>query len=183
MSNSSIHTLTIRLATPSDNVLLAQLGAETFSDAFAAENAPEDMELYLKRSFSREIQASELADQSSAFLIAQRDGEAVGYSRIRNSRPAGGITADRPVEIVRIYARTAWIGRGVGSALIQGCLQQARTRGSDVIWLDVWEENARAIKFYEKWGFAQIGTQPFRLGNDIQNDLLMARPVATLGAA
>jgi ribosomal protein S18 acetylase RimI-like enzyme len=46
-----------------------------------------------------------------------------------------------------------------------------------MIWLDVWERNARAIAFYQKWGFAVVGTQTFQLGSDLQNDLLMQRAV------
>jgi ribosomal protein S18 acetylase RimI-like enzyme len=49
--------------------------------------------------------------------------------------------------------------------------------GCDTIWLDVWEENERARAFYARWGFADVGTQAFRLGRDIQRDLLMQRPV------
>jgi len=46
-----------------------------------------------------------------------------------------------------------------------------------VLWLDVWERNSRAIAFYRKWGFVKVGTQDFRLGEDVQHDLLMARDV------
>jgi RimJ/RimL family protein N-acetyltransferase len=51
------------------------------------------------------------------------------------------------------------------------------------MWLDVWSLNKRAIRFYSQWGFETFGRQPFRLGNDIQEDLLMARPVARPGAS
>jgi ribosomal protein S18 acetylase RimI-like enzyme len=74
-------------------------------------------------------------------------------------------------------ARARWIGRGVGAALMQAALREADARGCDAIWLDVWENNNRAIDFYRRWGFVEIGTQPFRLGNDTQRDLLMVRHV------
>jgi len=41
----------------------------------------------------------------------------------------------------------------------------------------VWERNARAIAFYERWGFARVGSHPFKLGADEQTDLVMERPV------
>ena len=47
--------------------------------------------------------------------------------------------------------------------------------GCDVVWLDVWEKNLRAIAFYRKWGFIEVGEQTFQLGDDLQQDLLMAR--------
>ncbi len=169
--------LVIRSATAQDRFLLSELGAETFSESFGAQNTAQDMQLYLARSFSPDIQAAELADPSTTFLIAEVGGEPVGYARLREGGSPAAISASHPIEIVRFYARRRWIGRRVGAALMQECLSQAHARGCDVIWLDVWERNDRAIAFYQKWGFAEVGDQPFRLGGDIQRDLLMARPI------
>lgn len=179
----SASPVSIRKAAQEDAILLSRLGAETFSDAFGADNSPEDMTLYLEAAFRPEIQAAELADPSSVFLLAQDGPEPVGYARIRQGIPPSAVIASRPIEIVRLYARKAWIGRGVGRALMSACLDEARDRGCDVIWLDVWERNPRAIAFYARWGFVVVGNQPFRLGNDAQNDLLMARAVVNAHAA
>lgn len=167
----------VRRADHTDSALLAEVGAETFRDAFGAANTPEDMDQYLQASFGPEIQAAELADPSSLFLIAEMEGETVGYARLRWGKAPEAIGGARPVEIVRFYARTRWIGRKVGAALMTACLEEARAMRCDTIWLDVWEENGRAIDFYERWGFGVVGTQPFQLGGDIQKDLLMQRLV------
>lgn len=81
------------------------------------------------------------------------------------------------MEIVRIYARKEWIGRGVGAQLMKTSLREAENAGCDVVWLGVWERNLRAIAFYRKWGFEQVGTQVFQLGDDMQNDWVMVRQV------
>jgi ribosomal protein S18 acetylase RimI-like enzyme len=60
---------------------------------------------------------------------------------------------------------------------MQAALKRAQSLGCDVVWLGVWDRNERAIEFYRKWGFEEFGDQPFQLGIDVQNDLLMARPV------
>ena len=165
----------VREASPGDNVLLAELGAETFRDAFGPDNTPGDMALYLTWSFSPAIQSAELADPASLFLIAEIDDQPVGYARLREGAPPASLEATSPVEIARFYARTPWIGRKVGAALMEACLATAAARGATAIWLAVWEKNARAISFYRKWEFVEIGSQSFRLGNDLQNDLIMAR--------
>ena len=175
--------ISIRLASPADNQLLFKLGVETFSDAFGPDNTPHDMELYLESAFSPEIQAAELAEPSSLFLIAELDHQPVGYGRLLEGIPPSQVTGTRPIEIVRIYARTQWIGRGVGSSLMEACLAESKGRGRDTIWLGVWEKNRRAIAFYEKWGFQQVGSHPFLLGDDLQTDWLMQRPVASSAAA
>ncbi|NMB55146.1 MAG: GNAT family N-acetyltransferase [Leptolinea sp.] len=169
--------MNIRLANTSDDRLLAELGARTFADSFSAENTPEDMAAYLAGAFSPEKQAAELADPRSVFLIAEEDGQPVGYARLKLGPAPECVTADRPIEIVRFYAIKEMIGRGVGAALMTACLDEARDRGSDVAWLDVWEKNPRAITFYRKWGFEKVGEQDFQLGDDLQNDWLMSRKI------
>jgi ribosomal protein S18 acetylase RimI-like enzyme len=44
-----------------------------------------------------------------------------------------------------------------------------------MVWLGVWEKNARAIRFYTAWGFEKVGEQDFRLGNDLQRDWIMQK--------
>lgn len=167
----------VRLAALHDAALLAALGAKTFRDTFEADNTESDMVEYLATAFSPVVQTRELRDECSAFLIAHADGTAVGYARLRfgESRPC--IDGRSPVEIARLYADKPWIGHGVGTALMQASLELTISRGCDVVWLDVWERNYRALAFYAKWGFKVVGEQLFRLGTDLQNDLLMARPL------
>jgi GNAT superfamily N-acetyltransferase len=172
-----INPYRIRDATLADNVLLAEIGAQTFADTFAADNTPEDMRAYLEASFNPEKQASELADPNSRFLIVEQDGETVGYTRLNFGPAPAVIGGKKPMEIARFYSCKAWIGKGVGAVLMQACLHEAEQAACDVVWLDVWEKNPRAIAFYRKWGFEQVGTQAFQLGDDIQNDWLMARSV------
>jgi GNAT superfamily N-acetyltransferase len=174
--------IAIRRATPADNMLLAEIGARAFADTFAADNTPEDMAAYLAESFSPEKQAAELADPRGLFLIAAIDGETAGYARLREGAPRGVTSGRRPIEIVRFYALKAWIGRGVGAALLAACLAEAERRGCDAIWLDVWERNPRARDFYARWGFVEVGSQTFQLGSDLQRDIIM-QAVLAAGAA
>ena len=163
----------LRHATPEDAGLLAEMGATTFRDSFGAQNTPENMDAYLAASFSLEIQAAELADPSSYFVIAEDDGLAVGYAKLTKGPAPESITGHRPIEVVRIYARREWIGKKVGAALMRACLDMARDAGCDVLWLGVWEHNPRAIAFYRRWGFAEVGEHTFQLGSDPQRDVLM----------
>jgi len=163
----------IRPATPEDAGLLEEMGATTFRDAFGAQNTPENMDAYLAASFSAEIQAAELADPSSAFVIAEDEGVAVGYAKLTEGPAPAAVAGQRPIEVVRIYARREWIGRKVGALLMQTCLDVAREKGCDVLWLGVWEHNPRAIAFYRRWGFVAVGEHTFQLGSEPQRDVLM----------
>jgi ribosomal protein S18 acetylase RimI-like enzyme len=167
----------IRSATTLDAQLIADLGARTFRDTFGPDNTEADMADYLASAFGPAIQARELEDAHTSFLIAQADGSTAGYARLRFGDSPTSVGGRRPVEIVRFYVDGPWIGHGVGAVLMGASLDLAKDRGCDVVWLDVWERNPRAIAFYEKWGFVVVGSQPFLLGDDVQNDLLMSRAV------
>jgi GNAT superfamily N-acetyltransferase len=135
------------------------------------------MAAYLASAFSPEKQAAEIAAPDGVFLIVEADSRIAGYARLKESQPPDCISGERPIEIVRFYSAQEWIGKGVGAQLMKACLDEAERRGCATLWLDVWEHNPRAIAFYKKWGFETVGAQAFQLGADLQNDLLMERPV------
>lgn len=163
----------IRPASIADASLLAELGERTFAETFAAYNTAEDMAVYLADSFTRKLQAAELTDPNSTFLIAEIHGVAVGYAMLRAGEAPPGIANESQIELVRLYAAKEWLGGGVGAALMQACVREAKQRGCRTLWLGVWEHNRRALAFYRKWKFREVGTHIFQLGNDAQTDILM----------
>ncbi|MFL6284688.1 MAG: GNAT family N-acetyltransferase [Pyrinomonadaceae bacterium] len=169
--------VTIRRANPDDAGLLAELGARTFSETFAADNSPEDMAAYLASSFNLARQTAELNDTASTFFIAEVGGVAAGYSMLHAGGSAEGIEGAKPVELVRLYVSREWHGLGVGEALMRACVDEARQAGHETIWLGVWERNGRAQAFYRKWNFRAVGEHVFQLGADAQTDILMERAV------
>ncbi len=170
--------LVIRRAKIDDVGLLAELGARTFSETFAADNSPADMAAYLASSFSGEQQAAELADAHSTFHIAETNGVAVGYAMLRSGSWLDGVTDDKPIELVRLYVSREHLGRGVGAALMRVCMNEASHHGHRTLWLGVWEHNHRAQAFYRKWNFHEVGTHVFQLGDDPQTDILMQRSIS-----
>ena len=65
----------------------------------------------------------------------------------------------------------------VAQRLMAASLAAARELGATHVWLGVWERNPRAIAFYRKSGFREVGTQYFQLGSDRQRDLVVMREV------
>jgi GNAT superfamily N-acetyltransferase len=167
----------IRLATLEDAGLLAEIGAKSFSDYFAEANTPENMATYLAQAFGEDIQAAELADPDVTYLLAEVDGITAGYAKLHESHPPEGVVGHRPLELVRLYALNGWLGKGIGAALMQACLDLAAGNGYDTLWLGVWEHNPKARVFYHRWGFEDCGTHAFHLGDDVQTDYHMQRPV------
>src|ERR1043165_7050326 len=173
-----IHGLTIRRGTLEDAELLSELGARTFSETFAGDNTPEDLAAYMATSFNVAQQTAELEDPASTFLIAEVDGRVAGYAKLHDGAPEQGIEGAKPIELVGLYVSREWLGRGIGEQLMRACLDEARRAGHETIWLGVWERNARAQAFYRKWNFRPVGEHEFRLGADLQRDILMERALS-----
>jgi ribosomal protein S18 acetylase RimI-like enzyme len=154
---------------------LQLISRETFYETFAAMNTPENMAHYLENNLSLESLSNELNDSNSAFYFARIEGAIAGYLKLNFGGAQKELQDPNAVEIERIYVRSAYQGRAVGQALYDLVLEVAKDRSAQYVWLGVWEENARAIRFYEKNGFVPFGTHIFKLGDDPQTDILMKR--------
>jgi ribosomal protein S18 acetylase RimI-like enzyme len=164
--------ITVKRATVTDASLIADLSRTTFYQAFAKDNTESDMELFMNEQFTKERLMQEVEKGAGIFLLAYDADEAVGYARIRVDNK---LKHEDAVEVARIYALDKAIGKGVGKALMETCLQIANDMQMKAVWLGVWEKNERAIAFYRKWGFEKFGEHKFLLGTDLQTDCLMKK--------
>jgi GNAT superfamily N-acetyltransferase len=169
--------VTVRPAEPGDSAMLAELGAKTFHDSFADHNEPADMAAYLEASFAPEIQAREIADPGWRYFIAEVAGQPVGFVLARDVPPPDCVTGPAPIELARFYVDRPWHGRGIAPLLMDACIAEARRRGGKTLWLGVYEHNKRAVRFYEKAGFRDVGSHFFMLGSDRQVDRVMVRDI------
>lgn len=168
---------TIREAKLEDARALAELAERTFRDTFGPVNRPEDMALHCATTYGEALQSAEIADPQRLTLVAEDGASLVGFAQLRWGTAPPCVLAKHPGELQRLYVIAPWHGRGLAQALMKTSLDAMRKRGSDVAWLGVWEHNPRAIAFYKKLGFVEVGEHVFPLGTDPQRDLVMARPI------
>jgi ribosomal protein S18 acetylase RimI-like enzyme len=166
---------TIRLATESDAELIARLSRTTFYETFAAQNSTENMDKFMNEQFTHERLKKEVSTYGNTFLLAELNGEVVGYARLHESVSPPELNGAPSLEIARIYSVQSHIGKGIGSCLMKECIATARDLNKQIIWLGVWKENHRAISFYERWGFEIFAEHDFILGEDVQIDWLMRK--------
>lgn len=172
--NSSVTAqYTTRVASTGDVEILVDIGIKTFRDTFASANTAANMRSYLEKTFTADQIRKDIEDPRCTFILVYDNHLVIGYAKLvkGNSEP----NEPRKIEIERIYAIEEYIGRKAGKTLMQTCLNFAQREGYRKVWLGVWENNPRAIAFYEKWGFKKVGTHPFLLGDDVQTDLVMEK--------
>jgi ribosomal protein S18 acetylase RimI-like enzyme len=164
-----------RFCTPEDAALVADMSRQTFFETFASENSAENMDKFMNEQFTREALMKEVGTEGTIFFLAYDDEKPVGYVKMKEDGALPELGNKNAIEIVRIYAITGSIGKGIGKVLMQQCIDVALERKKEVIWLGVWEKNQRAIDFYTRWGFEKFGTHVFMLGDDPQTDWLMKK--------
>ena len=163
----------IEKAKTNDVARLQEISIATFKEAFAEVNTEEDMAKYLSECLSIEQLSKELNDNNAAFFFATIDDVTIGYLKLNFGASQTEFQDEDAIEIERIYVLTAYLGKRVGHLLCEKAIEVARLRNASYVWLGVWENNDRAIRFYKKKGFDAFGSHLFMLGNDEQKDILM----------
>ena len=166
---------TIRNAYLADAKALASLADKTFRATFGAANTPQDIALHCATSYNEAAQTKEIADPKAMTVVAEDAGVLVGFAQLRWGVVPSCVEAEHPMELQRLYVDAAWHGKGIAHEIMNACFDEAAKRNADAVWLGVWEKNPRAVSFYRKLGFVEVGEHTFVLGQDRQRDLIMVR--------
>jgi len=167
----------IRLAVLDDAVALAAFAAQTFVDTYGAVNDPEHIAAHVATRFGVAQQSAELRDAGYTTLLLECEGRLAGYAQLRRHAPPAGTATEDALELHRFYLAGAWHGTGVAAQLMAAVVAQAAARSAKQLWLGVWERNPRAIAFYAKQGFADVGATVFMVGPDRQKDRVLVREI------
>jgi ribosomal protein S18 acetylase RimI-like enzyme len=116
------------------------------------------MQHYLEKSFSAEQLKKEIANAFSEWYFVLFKNKKVGYLKINFSEAQIDVHDEKSLEIERIYIVQELQRQKIGQLLFQKALEIATEKKFEYIWLGVWERNLKAIKFYERNGFAAFDT-------------------------
>jgi diamine N-acetyltransferase len=171
----------IRSALPADARELALLGERLWRESYTGLIPALDLELYLAETFGLSQQAAELADPACTTLVIDVDGALLGYAWLRACGPEvekAVFRFSKPLEVARFYVDRSLHGLGAAMSLMAAVLACATAGGHDGAWVQVWEQNPRAIRFYAKAGFMDIGETTFPVGDRMYRDRLMVHILA-----
>ncbi len=152
---------------------LQEIGRQTFYETFAESNSEENMQNYLAEGFTIEKLTSEINNPNSEFYFATFENQIIGYLKINFGEAQTELKDNKTLEIERIYVVKDFHGKSIGQLLYDKAIEIANQKKVDYVWLGVWEENPRAIRFYIKNGFVEFDKHIFKLGNDEQTDIMM----------
>lgn len=165
--------LRLQKCSPTDLELLAQVSRKTFADAFKHANDPVDFKKYVEQAFSKDKLLSELSTAETSFYFVFKDADLAGYLKLNQNQAQTDLKLSETIELERIYVLENFQGLGIGKWMLDEVKNRSRAKKKKFLWLGVWEENKKAIKFYQKQGFHKFGTHPYYIGNDKQTDWMM----------
>lgn len=174
-----VDEIVVRRAGVEDAAMLALVGAATFLDGFAGVLPGDAMVAHAARHHVAEVYAKYLAQAKvAAWLAVTREGGApVGYAMLTPPELPEETMREGDLELKRIYALSRFHGTGVAQEMMDTAIDEARARGAFRVTLGVYAGNARALRFYERNGFRQIGTRQFTVGSLVCDDFVMGRAV------
>lgn len=160
--------------------MLARLAALTFPLACPPHTTDEAKAAHIARHLGVDSFRRYLTDEARALFLAETDTDLIGYTMLVAGEPddvdvAATVTTRPTVELSKVYVHPDHHGGGVAAALVAATLEEAATRGAASVWLGVNQENARANRFYEKSGFALVGTKRFLVGDRHEDDYVRER--------
>ena len=198
-TNTPAESVTLRRATPADAPALALVGAATFLEALTWMLPGADIILHAAKNHTIAAYEHYLADPNTRITLAVA-GPAAGFPH-EPGAPVGYVlltTPDLPtvdvlptdIELKRIYLfsrfRSAPVLDPAGQpiptlrpaqALMDQAVADARTLERRRLLLGTHAGNLRAIAFYRRNGFTEIGTRTFQVGTQICSDLIFAKPL------
>lgn len=167
--------INIRAINIADVNALQLIARKIFAETFRDYNSPENLNKYLDEKFSVEKLKEELGNPCSSFYFAENENEVIGFLKTNTGKAQTELNDLNAFEIERIYVLEAYHGKNVGQLLIDKALEEAQKTTCSYVWLGVWENNHRAVRFYQKNGFEKFDTHIFRLGDEEQTDWMMKR--------
>jgi ribosomal protein S18 acetylase RimI-like enzyme len=167
----------ITKATENDIETISSIGAQTFTDAYAANNTKEDLEEYISKSFSKAKIEEELNNPNTGYYLCYDDITAIGYSKLNFNTPCEAFAGDNVTELQRIYVLKEYYNKKAGKELMHHALALCKALAYDYLWLGVWKENHRALKFYASWGFETIGERGFMVGSKGYEDYYLRKKI------
>jgi diamine N-acetyltransferase len=153
---------TLREATTDDAETIARVGSTVWTETYASEGLRPEVSSYLRAEFSRDRVASLLAAKSSHVIVAECNGQIIGYARVTwgNACPN---SSSHCAELVNLYILEAFTSKGIGTQLLKESERIAGGLGEQ-LWLSVEVGNDRAIQFYAHRGYRDVGETYFELG-------------------
>lgn len=167
--------MNLRPATSDDAAMLAHFARDAFNAAFADLYRPEDLSAFIAEWRTPERYLQKITDPETRVQLAEVDGVLGAYCIVQRDHLLDEHPDPRPAHpafLNQLYCAGGMTGLGLGAALMDWAITQAREWQADAIALSVYSENFGAQRFYQRYGFARIADIHFWVGSQCDDEFL-----------
>lgn len=175
MTHSNHRDLSLRPATQSDVLTIAVLGLQVFMDTYATEGVRDAIAREALASFAPETIAALLERPDTVFLLAESNQHLVGFAQVSLQTDHSLVGDQHAAELKRLYVQEPFAGRGVGWQLLRRAEIEASTRGASKLWATVWVGNSRALLFYPRQSYENLGSTVHHLQAETHRNILFCK--------
>lgn len=160
---------TIRKATITDAKKLAEIAKASFLVAHGHSAPKEDIDNYVAKNFKELNFQLEIENPKNLYNLIYSDDKIAGYSKLILNSANENVTDKNIAQMSRLYLLEEFYGLSLGKELFNFNIDFSKQNNQKGIWLAVWIENQRAIKFYTKMGFKKVGSFDYEISETHYN--------------
>ena len=157
--------------------ILQKIIHQTFINTYQKDTAKSELQTYLDREYNVSQIQKQLDDPNCQFYVCIVDRQVAGYMKLNLGNKQTEAFPTASVEVEKLYIYPEFKRLGLGTKFLKKAERVAKQAEAKMLWIGVWEENEKAIKFYRKLGFKYLKNHEFRLGSEIQRDLILAKRI------
>jgi diamine N-acetyltransferase len=159
---SPVTEFTLRAAIGSDALCIGALATQVFLDTYATDGIRPSVAREVFEYFSPAAVSALLSSPGTRFIVAERTGgHVIGFAQLTLGSAHELVPARPTAELKRLYVQERSAGSGVGTALLCEAEALASGEGAVTLWLTVWAENLRALAFYARRGYEDLGVDSY----------------------
>lgn len=158
----------IRFAEKKDCINLTALSIQVWLNTYAKDGIRQKISSYVLSAFTKDHFERLLKSENTPILVYESEGHLVGYAMARLDSHFE--TPENGYEVDTLYVHDRFQGCGIGRTL----LMELGSRFGEAFWLSTWHRNIPALNFYRSFGFKEVGTLDFMLGDEAHKNIVLS---------
>ncbi len=168
----------IKIATIADVEVLAMLGRLTWSESHGPYIKDKNEVLqYLDENFSVSQTKQNIINPNQLFYIIYVNDLPAGYAKLVLNTGNKNVAPQNSCQLERIFILSEFIYLKIGQQLLTFAENQARKLQLNTMWLTVYIKNKRAIRFYERNEFKNVGELNFVVAGKGYENIVFSKKI------
>lgn len=160
----------------SDTEVLALLGRMTWAESHGQYiEDKNDIPKYLDENFSMAKTSQNMSNPSIHYYLVYSDNLPVGYVKLIDNAAQEHVASTNSIQLERIFILNDFIPLKIGQQLLTYIEKQAKALKFDTMWLSVYIKNNRAIRFYEKNEYKNVGDLNFKVNGKSYENIVFSK--------